>query len=329
MENIDELDMAIGRYFAFALVGRMLEAGLYDALSRGAPKKELAATCNMEPHIFDAALHYTVRYSGLIQLDSYGQVALSDFLKSSDTARFRMLKFLGAYNACVTRPGVSNTETGLLALAYRQLARRAPSQLVSLLAELRPRNVLEIGCGSAPVLRALAVQDTSVSGLAVDNDVNMVALARELVLEQRLSDRITVSVASLLQLAKCPPTAHAPFDTVVLRSVLNGSFAEGTEPVRLLSAIASTYQEAQIVISEYLSQLGTSAGAANGSVQTLSHDLIQVFSGQGLPPANLKDWDAIYSAAGVRRLARRVDRSLAGITQFTDIVVAQPVEVNA
>jgi SAM-dependent methyltransferase len=165
-----------------------------------------------------------------------------------------MLKFLGAYNACVTRPGVSDTETGLLALAYRQLARRAPSQLVSLLAELRPRNVLEIGCGSAPVLRALAVQDASVSGLAVDNDVNMVALARELVLEQRLSDRITVSVASLLQLAKCPPTTHAAFDTVVLRSVLNKAFAQGTEPVRLLCHRLHL-SRAQIVISEYLGQL--------------------------------------------------------------------------
>jgi hypothetical protein len=56
MENIDELDMAIGRYFAFALVGRMLEAGLYDALSRGAPKRNWRLY--LQTSIFDAALRY-------------------------------------------------------------------------------------------------------------------------------------------------------------------------------------------------------------------------------------------------------------------------------
>jgi hypothetical protein len=49
MENIDELDMAIGRYFAFALVGRMLEAGLFDALSRGAPKRNWRQPVPVEP----------------------------------------------------------------------------------------------------------------------------------------------------------------------------------------------------------------------------------------------------------------------------------------
>lgn len=327
MDSLDALDEAVARHFAFSLVARLLHLGLYDSLAQGTPTGKLATSCGVEPEAFEAAIGFAVRFSGLLKMEKNSHVRLSDFLVSSDTARFRMLKFLGAYQSCLMNFGNAKSANGLLALAYRQLSRRSPVGLVSYLMELKPRTVLEIGCGSAPVLRALASQDPKIHGLAVDCDTNMTALARELVHAQKLSERIAVAEASLSELADCRPAGHTSFDVIVLRSILNETFCHDGEAARILARIAATYPGARIVVCDYLSQLGTPLGQEGGTVQTLTHDLVQVLSGQGLPPAVPEAWDDIYNAAGLRRLSRRVDQTLSGITQFIDLISTENAEV--
>jgi SAM-dependent methyltransferase len=327
MDSLEALDAAVARHLACSVVAHLLRLGLFDSLAKGAPTGELAAACEVEPAAFEAAIGFAVRFSGLLKTEGEDRVRFSDFLMGSDTARFRLLKYLGAYQPCVMSLGEAAPADGLLAMAYRQLSRRSPVGLVSYLMELKPRTVLEIGCGSAPVLRALASQDPRVSGLAVDPDASMVALARELVQTQRLSERVAIAEGSLSDVAEHCPQGWPPFDVLVLRSVLNEAFAQEGEPARVLTRLAATHHGARIVVCEYLSQLGTPFGRERGAVQTLSHDLVQVLSGQGLPPAILEGWDEIYAAAGLRRYSRRVDQSLNGVTQFIDLIAAEDAEV--
>jgi hypothetical protein len=221
MDSLEALDAAVARHLACSVVAHLLRLGLFDSLAKGAPTGELAAACEVEPAAFEAAIGFAVRFSGLLKTEGEDRVRFSDFLMGSDTARFRLLKYLGAYQPCVMSLGEAAPADGLLAMAYRQLSRRSPVGLVSYLMELKPRTVLEIGCGSAPVLRALASQDPRVSGLAVDPDASMVALARELVQTQRLSERVAIAEGSLSDVAEHCPQGWPPFDVLVLRSVLN------------------------------------------------------------------------------------------------------------
>ena len=327
MDSLDALDDAMARHFALSLVARLLHLGLFNSIAQGARTLELAAICGVEPDAFEAAIGFAVRFSGLLKNEEEGRVQLSDFLIDSDTARFRTLKYLGTYHPCVINLGEATPANELLALAYKQLSRRSPVGLISYLMELKPRSVLEIGCGSAPVLRALASQDPEVCGLAVDCDTSMTDLARELVQAQQLTERIAVAEASLSELAEHRPKGHPPFDVLVLRSVLNETFARKGEPARILARLAATHSGARLVVCEYLSQLGTPAGRECGAVQTLTHDLVQMLSGQGLPPAALEGWDDIYNTAGLHRLSRRVDDTLGGITQFIDLIAPEKAEV--
>jgi SAM-dependent methyltransferase len=323
MESLAELDEVIARHFALSLVARLLNLGLFDSLARGATSNELATACNVDPQAFEAAIGFAVRFSGLLTNDA-DNIRFSDFVVGSGAARFRILKFFGVYQPCILNFGEARPADALLALAYRQWARRSPVALVSYIMELKPRRVLEIGCGSAPVLRALANLDVEVCGLAVDSDSNMVALARELVTEQQLAERVTVAEATLSDVADRRPHWQGPFDVIVLRSVLNETFSDGSKAAAILTRLAATHRGAQIVVCEYLSKLGTPQGRESGPVQTLTHDLVQVLSGQGLPPSMLEGWDDIYNAAGLQRLARRVDNSVEGVTQFIDLIVANP-----
>jgi hypothetical protein len=56
------------------------------------------------------------------------------------------------------------------------------------------------------------------------------------------------------------------------------------------------------VITDYYSIYGTSAAANPVLQHNYLHDIMQIFSGQGLTPKDYKGWNVLYRKAGCRLL---------------------------
>ncbi len=330
MDTLAEIDLRIAETLAINLFAGLLRHIPIPALTRGVTAGEIAE--HMGTPVATAALlaSYSARYSGWLIESGDGAFRLNDALAGSDSARFRLMKYLGAYELALRHAWASaadaeqSTDMRLLAAAYRELAGRPMVWLPKQLEQLGLRSLLEVGCGSAPVLRSAAQANWRVRGVAADPSPEMLNLARERIAAQGLGERIRLEQCDLEGIATGERIFAKAFDGIVLRNVLNEYFRDGHEKVvGLLAALSRNYPAARIVVSDYFGGLGTNGGEC----QTLTHDLVQVVSGQGIPPDSHQEWDEIYAKAGLRLTARAIDRSTQGITQFMDVVARPALEM--
>ena len=104
---------------------------------------------------------------------------------------------------------------------------------------------------------------------------------------------------------------------VIACQVVNEMFRSGVKPaIAWLHRIRKTLPGRPVLVNDYYGRLGTSALGRHR--QTLLHDYAQLISGQGIPPPRLRDWHAIYSAAGYRLVHVLEDRAT---TQFVHVIL--------
>lgn len=107
----------------------------------------------------------------------------------------------------------------------RALIARFTAQTVRLARSIRPRTVLEVGCGEGYMLDALARANLGADLLGIDISESAVVAARA-----RLGDRAEVEVRDALDLVN----EHRQFDLVVMLEVLEHL----TSPERMLPVLA-------------------------------------------------------------------------------------------
>lgn len=317
------LDQEIAKYLGFRILGQLLAAVPTALLLKGGTAVDYARESRTDPASMHKILTFISEHSKLVREDR-GRYSLRNEYRSH-TSRFRLMKYLDAYAAAFDtlseghiRPNRLSRMSHALARAYEQLSTTEMVWLPSQILKLPYRRIVEIGCGSAPVLRALARMDDGVRGYAVDSSEAMVRLAKKLVCRDNLSSQILVRKGSLASFANGSLRLPFQFDAVVLRSVLNSFFREGTDAVTdVLRELSGQYPDTALVVSDYYGGLGSQPI----ETQTATQDLVQVLSGQGIPPSTSGVWLNIYRRSGWRRILHRKDRTTQGIVQFLDVIV--------
>jgi hypothetical protein len=70
--------------------------------------------------------------------------------------------------------------------------------------------------------------------------------------------------------------------------------------IRWLKQLRKLFPSRPLLILDYYSRLGKKSAQGPIERKTLLHDYAQLISGQGIPPANAREWRALYSDAGCR-----------------------------
>jgi hypothetical protein len=152
----------------------------------------------------------------------------------------------------------------------------------------------------------------------------MIELAEELIERAGLGSRVHVVQSDLADVAAGRFIVDQPtVEAICLRNVLNSMFRSGASAVvECLKGMKSVYPRAYVIVVDYYGRLNTEQPKEE-DVATLSQDIVQLLSGQGIPPAHPEDWDSIYDAAGLKCVDRHISNSVKGVCQFADILVAR------
>lgn len=302
------LDVVEGFYLSQA-VDFLHRAELLEHMAEPRAPAELAARTGLEEERLVLLLEYLARRSDLIE-EHEGRYRRGGEYGDGSLLAFQLDQYLGAYgpNACHLHEALRSRERAASlvdrdrhARAFGRLERPSFSMLPRVLAGLEIRRLLDLGCGTGSLLLALARADEEFRGWGVDANPGMCERARERLTAAGLADRVTVAEGDATDPASVLDGAVGEIEAVTAASLVNELFAAGGQPaVRWLERLRSLLPGRLLVIADYYGRLGR--GRANASRRVLLHDLVQVLSGQGVPPPDLDGWRRLYEESGCRLL---------------------------
>ena len=231
------------------LIAAALDLGLLDALREGpASTERLAGRLGAVDQDLLTAYLRVLAAAGLItgegswRLTRFGRAVVGD-----DVVRATYEGF-GGYHTALYRelavllrggPGRRDTtEQGeVIARLSAAISPLIRDLLVRTVTERRPRRVLDIGCGAGLHLAAMLEAAPDATGIGVDADPDVAALARRTLSERGLADRASVEAVEVQALAVGRPGAPTDsFDLALLANVIY--YVPVDERVELLRTVA-------------------------------------------------------------------------------------------
>ncbi len=296
-------------------------AGVFADLQTAQSAKQIAATRRWDATILQGVLDYVAARTTLLRKTGNKFVTTSHY---DEEALFLFDMYAGAYRRNATqliellrRPVRAGAVIDRVSYA-RAFARLTDTTLgvtPMLIRRMGWTQVLDLGCGPATLLAALARQNPEFTGWGVDSSSSMCVAARRRLRDAGVATQVRVfhgDVRALDEVLPC--TARDSAGALTACNVVNELFASGTQAAEAwLRRLRRLFKGRPLLVLDYYGRLGRGSGTPH----TLLHDYVQVLSGQGVPPATLDEWRRLYSRAGCR-LVHAIEDT--GTTLFIHIV---------
>ena len=308
-------------------VAALHELGLLAVLTTPRSAAKLAAEFKLDESILGGTLEYVAGRTDLLRKTSAGRFAVT---RNYDIAvQFFLDLYLGAYGGNASQlkkilrnPGRASTAVDRKrhALAFAQVGRLSLGALPDIIRQLKFNNMLDLGCGNGELLLELGRQDSDFVGCGVDANPAMLKLARARVRTTRLQKRIRFIAGDCRNPgAAVPERVRSKTQSVTACHVANEMFRDGYErAVKWLKDLRRAFPARPLLICDYYGRLGQKKnGRVEKERETLLHDFAQLISGQGIPPANARQWRSIYAQAGCQLVHIIEDNAT---TQFIHIL---------
>jgi len=308
---------AIQGYYQSLLLLHFTRSQVFELLRKSRTVEDLAQECDWQPDPLRSCLDFLAETTGLVRRDRKGR-----YMAIFPPAHvFEIEKFVGAYGQMALKLPelLSSRTTGRALVDDRSLARAFSSiadvsrgLVTAMIVGARPATLLDLGCGTGSLLVELAKLDPGFHGIGIDASKPMCKAARNHASRNNVSSRVRIAYQDARDVERLPDASalHAA-------SLLNEMFAHGSdEAIAYLGKLKDRFQGCDIWLVDYYGRLGVGRKTRARDVgHALLHDLVQVLSGQGVPPPDLKSWRAIYRAAGCR-LVEAHDFSGSGLDWF-------------
>jgi len=193
--------------------------------------------------------------------------------------------------------------------------------VAELIGKLHFNHVLDLGCGSGALLLKLAKQIPGFVGWGLELNPAMCKLARARIRSAGEKGIRIVQGDSRTVRQALSANFRSNVKTVTACQVANEMFGAGfSGAVSWLRGLRRVFPGRLLLVADYYGRLGRRVlGNQRETMrQTILHDYVQLISGQGVPPGNVKQWRAIYAKAGCR-LATAVED--VRTTRFVHVVV--------
>jgi SAM-dependent methyltransferase len=304
--------------------------GVFQSLRSSRTAGDLAREFGYDAEALASVLDFVYRTTDLLVRNRRGEYRLARRYEPYPTLGFHLDKFLGAYGGptahledSLRRParGRRLVDRSLLAKAFAKAETGGPTPVAAIVRGSGVRSLLDLGCGTAPLLRELCSADRVFRGWAVDADPAMCAAAAEKIKAAGLTDCIRVIHADVRRLGTAlRPRERAQVEAIFGSSLLNELCrAGGRETVRLLSRLRRLFPGRQFFVVDYYGKLTYDSSAPARYRHTLLQDLVQALTAQGVPPPDLASWAELYSAAGCE-LLKAYEGETGGIEWFLHVV---------
>jgi SAM-dependent methyltransferase len=239
----------------------------------------------------------------IIQKNRAGGFAVAEKYSAYTGLGFHIEKLLQAYghvNIAGKGFGLITDETAF-AQAYKNVY---PYQdwkfLLDVISTMPVKHLLDLGCGAGALTVQFCKQGKNHTAVGIDSGPEMGSTARHFIKQAKLSSRIKIHCEQAENFASVlPATVIQQIDIIVAGNLFNEFFKyEGTAAVRLLKQLKQYFPGRYLIMVDYYGILGTASYNDAGLTHNYVHDMLQLFSGQGVPPSNYKKWQQLYKAAG-------------------------------
>ncbi len=287
-------------YYQSIILLNFLRAGVFELLQNPITAQDLSVRVGWRYGKLRACLDFLAETTDFIRRDGRQRYHASYSVRQLRGLEFQVEKFAGAYGKTVRQlPDIltSKDELGKRTVDSRSLARafaagaaESRGMVTAFIVAARPKRLLDLGCGSGSLLVQLAKIDPEFRGIGIDSSRLMCTLARQHISRLSLQARIQIRKLDAREVERLPDA-----DSLHAGSLMNEMFQSGSgEAVDYLKRLKRRYKGRDLWIVDYYARLGLNSGA---DLHTLLHDLVQVLSGQGLPPKDIRQWRSIYKAS--------------------------------
>ncbi|MHA4811754.1 methyltransferase domain-containing protein [Flavitalea flava] len=249
--------------------------------------------------------------------------ALNPAYSSYNDLAFPIDKFLGAYGK-FSLPG-SVPRIKLNPLSFSRAFEKAHAgndqvKMLGLLADLGAKNILDLGCGPSRLIELFCEKDPGHRGFGIDQNKHLVSGANGRIRKKKLFNRARLirgdvhDFGSLLN-----PDELRSIDVVIASNILNEFFEDDKRLLRLLKRLRSSFKGKTLIVQDYYGVLNTRRAEGALYQHTVVHDMVQLFTGQGIPPGDHEGWQAYYEKANCT-LVQVNNGSSDGISWFVHLV---------
>ncbi|KJS53984.1 hypothetical protein VM98_22095 [Streptomyces rubellomurinus subsp. indigoferus] len=303
-ERLTALDLVEGFHLAH-VVAALHEEGVLAALERPGPAEELARRTGLDSAWLRTLLDYTAARTDLLERTPDGYRATARY---DPQARGLLDQYIGAYGPNGRqlrtllrdpRPASDTVDRARHAAAFAALDRSpALGLMAEVIAQLGLGRLLDLGCGTGSLLRDLAERGPDFTGWGLDANAAMCERARHSLAEAGLAARVSVLHGDCTRLAEAfPAEVRERIETISATSLLNEFFADGrTAAVAWLRGLRELFPGRALLVSDYYGQVGRREPP--WPRMPALHDVVQVTSGQGVPPGDRAGWAEVYGEAG-------------------------------
>jgi len=302
--RLSTLDLVEALQLAHA-VAALHDLGVFSSLAQPSGADELAKKHKVDAAMLRGSLDYIAARTDLLRKTGSRFVITRNYSRGS---RFLLDLYALAYGSNAVRlaellrqPALARDAVDRKSFARAfETAPPQPGALPAIIRQLGFRRVLDLGCGAATLLIALAKEMPELTGWGLELDPMMCKTARANVRSARLHDRINIFQGDAIRpRTAVPAEIRAEADALVAAQLANELFGSGTRAaIAWLRRLRQTFPSRPLLIADYYGRLGT--GTANLHRETWLHDYAQLISGQGVPPPTRRHWQEIYTAAGCR-----------------------------
>lgn len=305
-------------------VAALHKLGILAALERPATVELAARAAGVDTEMLRGVLEYVSARTDLLRKRKDRFVATARY---SSEAKFLIDMYAIAYGksasrltALLQRPSLAagSVNRSAIAHAFDRADSSAIGPMPGIISQLGLHPLLDLGCGTATMLRQLAATDERFVGWGLERDARMIASARANIRREGLNKRLRIFKSDATRLrGVVPADVAARVRAISASQLMNEMFAGGDAcAVAWLSGLRRLFPKRILVVGDYYGRLGATFGRARR--ENLLHDFAQLISGQGVPPYTRDQWASVYKKAGCRLAHVVEDRNS---TLFVHLVV--------
>lgn len=251
----------------------------------------------------DQLLQVLLESTNIIKKQRNGDFELAEEYASYPALGFHIDKLLQAYGHVAPNKNKFRLQIDgkKFAGAYKKVYPFQDWQFLLSMIEGWPVNHLfDLGCGMGKLAVQFCEQDKKHTAIGIDVGREMCTAARSFIQEAKLAKRAKIYCAKAEAFHRVlPPAVMERTDIIVASNLLNEFFSgEGEAVISLLKQLKKYFPGRPLMVVDYYGILGTSHQNDPELRHNYVHDMIQLFSGQGVPPANYKQWQKLYRRAG-------------------------------
>jgi SAM-dependent methyltransferase len=290
-------------------VAALQDLGVLAMLAKPSTVDELAVKRSLDRDLLRGVLEFVAARTNLLRKSDRDRFVVTRNYAAE--ARFLLNLYVGAYGGnAIGLKHVLGNPSGAAAMvgrayyaqAFAAVDGRALGILPEIIRQLGFQQMLDIGCGNGELLLALARGDSDFIGWGIDSNRAMLEVARSRIRQSHLEKRLLLFEGDCRNLRTAlTARVRAKINSLAACHVANEMFRLGPKPcIKWLRQLRQLFPGRPLLILDYYSRLGKKSRPGLVERKTLLHDYAQLISGQGIPPANAREWRALYAAARCR-----------------------------